>query len=127
MPNFFVTQAKINELLKELRSWAPLEQRATLNELAERFQLDLFVVDRIARSEGLKIKAGYRPEEQDNEVDPEASTLDLDPAEIQEALDKPDPSPEYIEDVDTGVWKKKPTGEWELLEADQKKSTSSDD
>lgn len=121
MPNFSVTQTKINELLKELRSWEPLEQRATLNELALQFGLDIFVVDRIARSEGLQIKSGYRPEEKNNGVDPEASTLDLDPNELYDALDRPDPD---FDDVDTGVWKKKPTGEWELVSGSSKKTRS---
>lgn len=115
MPDFHVTQSKINALLEELRTWEPLEQKATLNELAAQFDLDIFVVDRIARSEGLHIKSGYRPEEVSNGVDPEASTLDLDPDEIQDVLKRPDPNPEFNEDVDTGVWKKKPTGEWELV------------
>jgi len=121
MPDFHVTQAKINALLEELRTWEPLEQKATLNELATQFDLDIFVVDRIARSEGLQIKSGYRPEEVNNGVDPEASTLDLDPDEIQDALKRPDPNPEFNEDADTGVWKKKPTGEWELVNGQRRR------
>jgi hypothetical protein len=115
MPDFHVTQEKINELLEELRSWDAGEEKLTLHELADKFGLDVFVVDRIVRSEGLRVKAGYRPEERDNTVDPNASTLDLDPSEIEEALSKPDPNPDYSDDVDTGVWKKKPTGEWERI------------
>lgn len=115
MSDFQITQEKINALLEELRSWGPIEQRHTLHELAKKFDLDVFVVDRIARSDGMKIKSGYRAEEENNDVDPNSTTLDLDQEELQEALDKPDPNPEEWADDegDTGIWHKNPTGEWE--------------
>jgi len=115
MSDFHVTQDKINALLGELRSWEPLEQRHTLHELALKFDLDVFVVDRIAKSEGYRIKSGYRPVEVDNGVDPNATTLDLDPEEIEDALGKSEPQDEEFDEIDTGVWQRKPTGEWELI------------
>lgn len=123
MPDFHITQEKINALLEELRSWEPGEEKHTLTELAKQFGLDVFVVDRVVRSEGMRLKPGYETEEStknDREyvVDPDASTLDLDPDEIHEALERPDPNPDYEGDVDTGVWRKKPTGEWELVGKD---------
>jgi hypothetical protein len=58
---------------------------------------------------------GSSDQEPPPESDPNASTLDLDPEEIQQALDKPEANPNYQPDVDTGVWHKKPTGEWERI------------
>jgi len=106
-------QARINSLLRELRSWAPGERRYSLHELAEMFHLDTFVVGRIASSEGIKLVI----ETGDSTVDPNASTIDLDPKAVKEALEKPDPDPEWAEkDKDTGVWKRKPSGEWQRVE-----------
>ena len=119
MSDFTVTQEKINALVAELRSWESLEEGRTLHQLARMFGLELFIVDRVARSEGLHIKAGYRPEEEDNGVDPNATTLDLDPGDVHKALDAPDPNPEWEDrddEGDTGVWRKKPTGEWERID-----------
>jgi hypothetical protein len=119
-----VTQAKINALLEELRTWPPGEVRGTLVDLAARHELDVFVVDRLTRSEGLKVPLGEvseevlfgsRDEDAPPDTDPNATTLDLDPDEIDRALGVPDPSPDWAEDKDTGIWRKKPTGEWELV------------
>lgn len=115
MPDFHVTQDKIRALIEELRSWDDDEQRHSLDELARKFGLDRFVVDRVARSEGHHLRQEARTDEGDFGADPNASTLDLDPDEIQEALNKPENNPNYQPDVDTGVWKKKPTGEWERI------------
>jgi hypothetical protein len=112
-----VTQTKINELLEELRSWEPGEIPSTLHELAERFDLDVFVIDRLARAEGVKVPAGVPAEEgEDPLTDPNASTLDLDPDRVDAAARRPDPNPDWADkDADTGVWRKKPTGEYELV------------
>lgn len=115
-----VTQAKINALLEELRTWAPGETPLTLHELADKHGLDLFVVDRIVRSEGLKVPLGEAvvPDAPDEDADPNSTTLDLDPDEVRRALEKPDPSPDWVEDEDTGIWRRKPTGEWERVGKD---------
>ena len=106
-------RARIDALLRELRSWEPGEDRHTLHQLATMFDLDLFIVSRIANSEGIELTVETR----DPTVDPNASTMDLDPEAIKRALDEPDPDPDWAEqDKDTGVWKKKPSGEWELVE-----------
>lgn len=111
-----VTQAKINALLEEMRSWEPGEIPATLHELAERHELDVFVIDRLARAEGFKIPAGTPVLDEEPTTDPNASTLDLDPDKLEEAASKPDPNPDWRDrDEDTGIWRKKPTGEWELV------------
>lgn len=115
MPDTTVKE-RIEQLLLELRSWGPAEARRTVAELGEMFELELFVVDRIARSEGhvLRVEA---PLPDEDEADPNASTLDLDPDEVSHALEEPDPNPDWEdEDRDTGVWRKKPTGEWERVE-----------
>lgn len=99
-----VTHAKITKLIVELRSWergTPLKDRPTMNMLAERHRLPVEAVRRIAESEGVDVRW----------VDPNASTLDLDPTEIDHALTVPESNPNY-KDEDTGVWKKGDTGEW---------------
>lgn len=111
-----VTQAKINALLKELRSWEPGDVHSTLHELAERFQLDVFVVDRLARAEGFAVPAGTPVLDEEPETDPNASTIDLEPEEVRRASERPDPNPDWRDrDEDTGIWRKKPTGEWMLI------------
>ena len=115
MPDFRVTQEKIHALLEELRTWDAGEERCNLRELADKFGLDRFVVDRVARSEGFRLRMGTSVEDPPPESDPNADTLDLDPEEIQEALSHPEANPNYQPDMDTGVWKKKPTGEWERI------------
>lgn len=117
MAKFDVTQRKVNALLEELRTWETGEPQNTLEELASKYGLDKFVIDRIVRSEGLRVKpANWElvPVEAPKASDPDASTLDLDPEAIDEALKKPETNPNY-KDRDTGVWKKKPTGEWQRI------------
>jgi hypothetical protein len=75
-----------------------------MNVLAERHKLPVEAVRKIAENEGIDLRW----------VDPNASTLDLDPHEIDRALGEPESNPNY-EDRDTGVWQKKPTGEWERV------------
>jgi hypothetical protein len=112
-----VTQAKINALLKEMRSWEPGVIPATLHVLAERHGLDVFVVDRLAQAEGFKVPAGTPVLDDEPLTDPNASTIDLDPDEVEEAARRPDPNPDWKDrDEDTGTWRKKPTGEWELVD-----------
>jgi hypothetical protein len=111
-----VTQAKINALLEEMRSWEPGDVPATLHELAERHDLDVFVIDRLARAEGFKVPAGTPVLDEEPLTDPNASTIDLDPDKVQEAALRPDPNPDWSsKDRDTGIWRKKPTGEYELV------------
>lgn len=53
------TKAKIDALLRELRSWFPNEPpRASVYDLAGRFDLDPLIVKRIGESEGWKLKNG---------------------------------------------------------------------
>lgn len=114
-----LTREKIELLLNELRSWRPGEKRRTLWELADMFHLEVFVVERIAASEGHHLFEGAPPGGADHGTDPNASTIDLDPDAVQAAAERPDPNPEWAdEDRDTGVWRKKPTGEWELINED---------
>jgi len=56
--SFRLTREKITKLLKELRSWEQGETNATVEDLAKRFDLDTFVVDRIAQSEGIRLPTG---------------------------------------------------------------------
>lgn len=47
------TKAKIDSLLRELRSWDPSEPPPkTLSDVASQFQLDPMIVKRVAQSEG---------------------------------------------------------------------------
>jgi len=100
--DFKVTHQKVTELIAELREWERGEDRHTGNELMTMFDLERDVVERVAESEDIDL----------HWVDPNASTLDLDPDEVKAALVNPDPNPRWVdEDRDTGVWKKD-TGEW---------------
>jgi len=111
-----VTQAKINALLEEMRGWEPGETPSTLHELSCKHDLDVFVVDRLARAEGFVIPAGTPILDDEPLTDPNADTIDLDPDKVHEAAMKPDPNPDWQKrDEDTGIWKKKPTGEWERI------------
>jgi hypothetical protein len=114
--SFGVTQQKVRLLLEELRSWALGEVRLTLHELGEKFGLEEFVIEQVARSEGLDLILSH-PEPG---ADPAASTIDLDPVAVQEAVANPEVDPAYA-DHDTGVWRKKPTGEWELVDGKERK------
>ncbi|MEM6992427.1 MAG: hypothetical protein AAF721_18080 [Myxococcota bacterium] len=49
------TQAQIESLLHELRSWPAHEVRAGRDELARRFRLDPMIVDRLAQAEGIDL------------------------------------------------------------------------
>lgn len=99
-----------------MRSWETGERENTLHELSKKFDLDIFVIDRLARSEGFHLAAGSPVLDEEPVTDPNASTIDLDPDRVREAVDNPDPNPEWDgKDRDTGIWRKKPTGEWELI------------
>jgi hypothetical protein len=50
--------AKIHALLEELRSWEVGELRYNVHELAARFGLEPFVIQQIAKSEGIHLKIG---------------------------------------------------------------------
>lgn len=82
MPDVEVTREKIRALLEELRSWTPGDLRHTLHELARTFDLDVFIVDRIAKSEGFILAPGIALED---DVDPNAITQEI------EAESVPDP------------------------------------
>lgn len=53
-----VDPAKIDALLRELRSWDTGEQRLTVKQLAARFELEPYVIQQIAKSEGIVLKIG---------------------------------------------------------------------
>lgn len=59
---------KIDRLLRELRSWGMDEDRYSVQELAEKFDLTVFVVRRIANAEGYDLREEADP------VDPHAPT-----------------------------------------------------
>lgn len=119
MSDFQVTQEKIHALLEELRSWSVGEVRHNPKDLAKTFGLDVFVVEKILRSEGIQVQ-NENPEEADPASDPNASTLTLDVDDITQALSHPEANPDQHPDEDTGVWRKKPTGEWELVNKGRK-------
>lgn len=105
-------RACIDALLRELRSMAPGEVSISVAELAAKHRLNEAVVERLALAEGHKIttKQGALV------IDPEASTIDLDPGELQAAFEAPDPA---WRDQDTGIWRRnRDTGEWELANPD---------
>jgi len=95
-------QKTINALIAELRSWPDDEAQLTVYELSQRFGLEAFVIQQIARSEDVDLKFS-RP--QDSDVDPNETTIDLDPEEVDEALKKRDPNPDWKDkDEVSGVW-----------------------
>jgi hypothetical protein len=101
-------RACIDALLRELRSLSPEESTISVADLAARHHLNESVVERLAIAEGHKIKA--KPG--GLVIDPEASTIDLDPGELQAAIESPDPD---WKDEPTGIWRRnRDTGEWEL-------------
>lgn len=55
---FRTTREGITRLLEEIRSWEIGEVPATVEDLAMRFKLDPFIVDRISRSEGVVLPRG---------------------------------------------------------------------
>lgn len=106
------TQRRINNLLQELRSWAPDEQRYTQHELADKFNLDLFMVSRIVQSEGMSVEYGYRTTDPpDEEVDPNAVTQEVDVKSLEE-------DSEVAVRKGTEIWKVKPTGKWPCVDDD---------
>ena len=55
---FKVTHAKITQLIVELRSWeddTPLEDRPSMNVLAERYSLPVAAVRQLAEAEGIDL------------------------------------------------------------------------
>lgn len=67
-------KSKIDKLLHELRSWEDDEERYTVQELAEKFDLTVFVVARIAAAEDVDVRqVPLLPEVQEG-VDSEAIT-----------------------------------------------------
>jgi len=108
-------KARIDALLAELRSWGPLERKATVEELADRYGLDVFVVQRLASSEGIQLKYADIVLDPMVEVDPAADTKPIERDDIPEDEDDPE-----FEDKDTGVWKQnRETGEWALIDDDE--------
>jgi hypothetical protein len=53
-----VDAAKIDALLRELRSWPTGELKKTVRELAEEYGLEPHVIQRLARSEGMSLRVG---------------------------------------------------------------------
>lgn len=70
------TKAKIDGLLRELRSWELDEPRYTVWELVEIFNLPPVVIQRIAFSEGFDLAIGEKA------VDPNAITQSLEPKDV---------------------------------------------
>ena len=71
-----VDPAKIDALIRELRSWEPGEVKHTARELAAQFQLEPYVIQQIAKSEGLTLKVG---ETGSDEVDQHIPTQPIEP------------------------------------------------
>lgn len=78
-----VTRAKVESLLHEIRSWKQGGTRLTLDELADRFQLDPLMIRRIAESEGVDFDAPGETIEQG--VDRTTAVIVLDP-ELEAAI-----------------------------------------
>jgi len=92
-----ITHLKITKLILELRSWddsVQIEDRPSMQTLADRFDLPIEVIRQVAEAEGIDVRW----------VDPNASTLDLDIDEIENAVLMPDSDLSY-RDEDTGKWK----------------------
>ena len=101
---------RIDALLYELRSWDVHEQRSTVQELAEKFQLTTFVIHRIANAEGIKVLIGDIPGKDGEMADPNAETR---PIEADEAAEtRPEmvvevkSPPEVDEEAETDVYEK---------------------
>jgi len=77
--------AKIHALLEELRSWETGELRYNVHELAARFGLEPFVVQQIARSEGMKLKIGQVGSD---DVDDRMPTRPMEPIAWPKAQDQ---------------------------------------
>lgn len=78
-----VSKERIDALIAELRSWGNLEQRYTIRQLAEKFDLTTFIVSRIATAEGYTLKTGELPGYND---DPDATTKAV-PPQIDSQVD----------------------------------------
>lgn len=99
-------KGKIDGLLRELRSWDLLETPLNVRELADKFGLEPFIIQRIAGSEGIKLRYD---EVNAEEADPDADTKPIDLDEIHKSNEDCE-----FEDADTGVWRRnRLTGEWE--------------
>ena len=63
------TKARINTLLRELRSWETGEVRSTPEELGMVYALDPFIIKRIMQSEGIPLvtESGVRSIEEGEE------------------------------------------------------------
>jgi hypothetical protein len=71
------TRERIQALLRELRRWHPGVPEATLEELAERFELPDLVVRRIADSDGFDLHPAGVPEAMDPDVTTQPIDIDL--------------------------------------------------
>jgi hypothetical protein len=56
---FRVTREKVTRLIEELRTWELGEARSTIHDLARKYGLDPFIVQRIAISENIHLQRGY--------------------------------------------------------------------
>ena len=79
------TKAKIDALLRELRSWDLGERRYTVQELVERFGLPPLVIRRIAGAEDADLVIGEVGDDGDDDVDPNAITQPLGPKDLPES------------------------------------------
>jgi len=71
------TKAKINMLLRELRTWDVDESRAGYEELAAVFALDPFIVKRIMQSEGVPVQTDSGVYPLDREADTQPVPRDI--------------------------------------------------
>ncbi len=78
------TRAKIDSLLYHLRMWVPGSQLLLVEELAKRYQLDPFIVRRIASTEGIELQSD---EDDDGTIDTEKVTQPIDVEEVQAAIE----------------------------------------
>jgi len=78
------TKAKIDRLLRELRSWDVGDKRYTVCELVEMFDLPPLVIQRISASEGFNLSIGEvgGGDDDDDDVDPNAITQPLGPKDL---------------------------------------------
>ena len=115
--DFRVTREKITRLVEELRSWDVGEERATVEDLAKKFGLDTFVVDRVAQSENIRLPHGHTSHGLIFESQEEAENIDAVPDPVDEDAVTEPIEPVVDEDADTGVYRRNPrTGEFERVE-----------
>lgn len=110
-----VTQEKITRLIEEIRAWDLFfEPPATVEDLAEKYGLDPFVVDRVTRSEGFVLNRGHTAGGLIFETAKEAENAQSAPEYIDEDAVTEPIEPVVDEDADTGVYKRNSeTGEFE--------------